>query len=169
MSKAYCKLHGEISPPTTSSEMRKHCSRPGTTNDKGEIVYFTEQSHKKECDVNFIIQKYDKIGLLSHVSKIEAEFGDVTGLDFKTAQDLVINSSKMFNALPSNIRKRFQNDPMHLLAFMENPSNREEAISLGLIDSTSNPSSDGLGEHVIDGKVVTPPTPPEEPNKPPAS
>ena len=139
MSKSYCDLTGEISIPTTSSEMRKHSSRPGRKREDGSPLYFTEQAHKSECDVNCILKKYDKTGLITHVQKIEQQFGDVTGLDFKTAQDLVTNSTTMFNQLPSVIRDRFKNNPMHLLAFMENPENRAEAIELGLIDSRSDP------------------------------
>jgi hypothetical protein len=39
-------------------------------------------------------------------------------------------------ALPANIRSRFDNDPAKLIDFMENPANREEAESLGLVNKS---------------------------------
>lgn len=148
MSKAYCELAGVAGIPTTSQMMREHCQRPGTRDEDGKIVYFTEQHHKKECDVNLIIKKFDKTGLITHVQKLEARYGDVTGLDFRKAQDLVINAQSMFDDLPADIRKRFRNDAGEFLEFMENADNRDEAIKLGLIDTEFTEETDGLGEHV---------------------
>lgn len=134
----------------TSKEMREYCQRPGEVDNEGNIVYFTQQNHKNECDVNNIIKKYDKTGLILHVSKIEAQFGDLTGFDFKQSLDMINNASTMFMELPSNIRKHFNNSPIDFLDFMDNPDNREEAIKLGLIKGEWTPETDGLGEHITD-------------------
>lgn len=37
---------------------------------------------------------------------------------------------------------------------MEDPSNRDEAIELGLIDKNWTENTDGLGEHVPEGQNV---------------
>lgn len=146
-------LHPEEIPPSrTSPEMREYCKRPGTVDDQGNIVYFTEQHHKKECDVNFIIAKYDKEGIIKHVSRFEAKFGDMTGVDFKEMQDTVAKAKTSFNNLPANLRKRFGNSPEGLLSFMENPANRQEAIKLGIIRSDWTEATDGIGEHVKEGE-----------------
>ena len=129
-------------------DMRKWCQRPGKRDEEGNILYFTEQAHKKECDVNHIIAKYDRTGLLSHVQQIEARYGDVTGVDFRTAQDLYLNAQKMFGSLPADIKKRFNQSAGDFLEFMENPNNRDEAIKLGLIRGDYSEETDGLGEHV---------------------
>lgn len=145
----------------SKEQMREFSARPGRTFEDGSIMYTTEQAHKATCDVNNIIRKYDKTGLILHVSRFEAQYGDMTGLDFKTAQDLVLNAQASFDELPSNIRKYFNNSPMELLTFMEDPNNREKAIELGLINPLWTPESDGLGEHVKEGenKVLTDPNP----------
>jgi len=162
MSKDWRELTGEELVPITSVDMRAWCSRPGTIDENGELVYVTEQSHAKECDVNLIIRKYDKTGLIDHITKFEARFGDLRGLDFKEAMDLVTNASSMFEQLPSNIRAKFDNTPEKLLEFMEKPENRAEAIELGLISGASDPGSDGLGEHV---QPVEEPAKPKQPAK----
>lgn len=132
----------------TTGAMREWCQRPGKMNEDGSILYKTEQHHKKECDVNLIIKKYDKQGIITHINRIEAEFGDLKGVDFKEAMDLITRSQGMFDQLPSEIRKRFQNTPEKLIEFMENSDNRAEAIKLGLIRADWSEETDGLGEHV---------------------
>jgi len=134
--------------------LRKFHQRPGRVDENGEIEYTTEQDHKKECDVNEIIKKYDKRGVITHISKIEAKFGDMTGADFQAMQNQVILAKNMFNALPAEIRKEFDNNPSSLLEFMEDPNNRDRAIELGLIDAQWTPETDGLGEHVKEGENI---------------
>ena len=46
---------------------------------------------------------------------------------------MLSNARESFAMLPSSIRKRFDNDPGLLLAFLDDENNREEAFSLGLI------------------------------------
>lgn len=150
MSKAYCEIFNVNSEPTTTPEMRSLCQRPGRKDENGKNIYTTQQHHVNECDVNQIIKKYDRTGLIIHVSKMEGRYGDVSGIEFKNAMDLVSGSFTMFEALPSDIRKRFKNDPMNFYEFMDNPDNREEAIKLGLISPLSKESEDGLGEYVQD-------------------
>ena len=128
--------------------MREWCKRPGKRDENGKIMYFTQQSHKKECDVNYIIEKYDKHGVINHVQKIEAKFGDATGLDFRKAQDLYLNAQNMFEQLPANIKKRFNQNAGEFLEFMEDEGNRAEAIELGLIRGDTKEEYDGLGEKV---------------------
>lgn len=148
MSKEYRETTGLNGERKVSEEMRLFCQRPGRKDEDGKPLYFTEQSHKDHCNVNHIINKYDKTGILTHMNTIEAKFGDMTGNDYKTMLDTVLEAKRNFKELPSNIRKRFDNNPEKLLAFMENPANRDEAIKLGLIDGRWSEATDGLGEHI---------------------
>ena len=148
MSNLYLQKVGTGKGPFTTPEMREHCKRPGTTDEKGKLIYFTEQHHKETCDINNIVKKYDREGLLSHVTEAEGTYGDVSGLEFKEALDMVIGMQATMDELPSHIRKYFKNDPRLFLEFMENPDNREKAIELGLINQAWEPDLDGLGEHV---------------------
>ncbi len=152
MSKAFREHFGDVA--VSRQDMRVWCQRPGAIDNNGDVVYFTEQSHKNTCDVNNIVKKYDKTGLIAHLSKMEARFGDMTGLEFKTAQDQIILAKNMFAQLPPEIRKKFENDPGKLLEFMEDPNNRDEAIKLGMIKESWTVESDGLGEHVLEGENV---------------
>ena len=153
MSKAYRDVFKLELEPSVHPDLAAFTARGGAELD-GLPLYTTEQSHLKECDVNNIIAKYDKTGLIDHISQFEGEFGDVSGIDFRSALDLVTHASESFMSLPASVRARFDNTPELLLKFMEDAGNRDEAIALGLIVKESDPSKDGLGEHVKDAKVV---------------
>ena len=142
-------------------QMRLWSNRPGKVDEFGMPIYTTQQSQKDETDINKVIRRYTRTGTIERVSKFEAKFGDATGGDFRDALELVTNAKESFYELPSNIRKRFDNDPGKLLAFMEDPLNRDEAITLGIIDETWTAATDGLGEHVPEGGNVVE-KPPEE-------
>lgn len=93
----------------------------------------TKQSHKAECDINTIMAKYKKTGLIDHMARSAGEYADVSGADFQSAQLLVAGAKSMFHGLPASIRGRFENDPGEFLAFMDNPANVNEAVELGLL------------------------------------
>ena len=101
----------------------------------GKLIYKTEQSHKDRVDVNNIIKKYARTGVIDHMHFVDPSFQDCTSIDFKTAMDRVLKVQEAFEKIPSNIRNRFDNDPSKFMAFYENPENKEEAKKLGLTRS----------------------------------
>lgn len=94
----------------------------------------TKQSFKAECDINNIMAKFQRTGVLEFANKHQPAYGDVSGMDFQSAMDTVIQAQQMFDELPSSVRKRFHNNPAELLDFVGDEQNREEAIKLGLIE-----------------------------------
>lgn len=90
----------------------------------GEMV--TEQSHEKACNINSIMARYVKTGLLDHVNKHSPQYGDCTGADFKAAQDLVAAQRTIFEELPAAVRKELDNDPALYLDMVMTPEGREE-------------------------------------------
>ncbi len=92
----------------------------------------TKQSFKEETDINSIMARFQKTGMIEFINKHEPQYGDVTAIDFQTAMQSVATGREMFADLPSKVRDRFNNDPAELLEFLDNPENRDEAILLGL-------------------------------------
>lgn len=94
----------------------------------------TKQSHRDQCNINTIMTRARRTGFLpGQVAGMS--FGDFTsGMDFHEAQSRVAAAKSDFESLPSSIRNRFENDPAKLIAFMENESNRDEAVELGLVE-----------------------------------
>ncbi len=93
----------------------------------------TKQSHKSECDVNQILAKYQRTGILEFTSNNEPRYDDVTGLDFQSAMQTVASANSLFAQMPSSLRKRFENDPAKFLNFVDDPKNYDEAVKIGLV------------------------------------
>ncbi len=100
----------------------------------------TKQSFKDETDINTIMARFQKTGMLEFVNKHEPQYGDVTALDFQSSMERVATSREMFAELPSKVRDRFENDPAKLLEFLDNPENKAEAVLLGLATDTRKPA-----------------------------
>lgn len=93
----------------------------------------TQQQFKDECNINNILAKYKKTGLLTHTAKHEGHFGDFTSIeDYQTSLHKIMEAENSFNMLPSEIRNRFQNDPGQLIGYLSDEKNNEEAYTLGL-------------------------------------
>src|SRR5262245_43276128 len=93
----------------------------------------TKQSFKDECDINVIMRRYEKTGVLTHLRKVQPEFADCTGRDFNEAMNLVAEARTAFAELPSSVRDRFDNDPAKFLDFCQDEGNLDEAGELGLL------------------------------------
>lgn len=95
----------------------------------------TRQEFADESDLNKIMEKY-AAGIAPIPRGDRAPmFGDFSSLpDYQTSLEMIRQADDAFMQLPSKLRERFDNDPAKLLDFLGDKANREEAISLGLID-----------------------------------
>ena len=82
------------------------------------VKSLTEQSHEKACNINSIMARYQKTGLINHINTRQGVYADVSGADFKTAQDLIAECQTEFAELPSSYRDYFANDVSRYLDFM---------------------------------------------------
>ena len=93
----------------------------------------TDQSWLEQTEVNTIIHKYRKTGAITHLASKQGTFADVSDIpDMLEAHERVNNAFNAFNELPAIIRDKFKNDPLKMIEFLNDPSNNEEAIKLGL-------------------------------------
>lgn len=93
----------------------------------------TDQSFKSECDINVIVSRCMQTGVVPTVEGgIYADFADLPN-DLQSSYELIEEAGSRFMQLSSDIRKEFNNDPMQLLAFLQNPANKQRASELGLI------------------------------------
>lgn len=95
----------------------------------------TQQQFKDECDVNNILRNYVNTGILTHTAATPPQFGDYSEMptDYGEALALIERSREEFAGLPSEVRKRFDNNPLRLVQFLQDSNNREEAEKLGLV------------------------------------
>ena len=121
-----------------SNESGLHC----------EDASLAQQHYKEECDINTILEKFNITGMLPE-NTLSPRYGDFTGIgDYHTAMNRVIAVQEEFEALPAQIRARFNNDPAQLIEFMENSDNRPEAEELGLVEK--------VAAEVVEATITTP-------------
>ena len=109
----------------------------------------TEQSHKKLCDINNIMARYTKSGVLDHVRRFEPVYSDVTEGDYLEAMNRVAAAKTMFEELPSTIRRHFGDDVATFLAFCD--------------QSTDAPGElQAIAEEYRQRSLDNPPAPPSE-------
>jgi len=96
----------------------------------------TQQQFAASCDVNNIVKAYTRTADPALLNRRgEPTFADLTGVpSYRDALQKVIDADNVFGRLPAIIRKRFQNNPANLLAFVADDANYAEALKLGLID-----------------------------------
>ncbi len=96
-----------------------------------------QQHFKEECDINTILQKFNITGILPE-APLSPRYGDFSGIgDYHTALNRVIAAQEEFEALPAQIRARFDNDPAKLIEFLDDEANRPEAENLGLVEKAA--------------------------------
>lgn len=96
-------------------------------------VSLTHQSFSEDCDINKIINRYQKSGVLEHVSSSSPTYGDyTTACDYQSSLNVVLVAQDSFMSLPAKVRARFQNDPGEFLDFVSDPKNRNEVKAMGL-------------------------------------
>lgn len=92
----------------------------------------TQKSDARDADINFIMKKYQKTGLVPVTQRV-ARSGDFTSApDFREACERINEANEAFRELPAKIRKQFGNDPAEFLDFVHNPENLEEMRRMGL-------------------------------------
>lgn len=92
----------------------------------------TKQSFKDECNINKIMEKFQRSGIINHYAAHAPTYGDASPVDYLEALQVIATASEMFDELPSSVRKRFNNNPADFLEFAENPENIEQMRKYGL-------------------------------------
>lgn len=113
----------------------------------------TQQQYKDEVDLNVMVKRFGitdgAIPLPQYDPRYYGDFTDAT--DFKDSLDRIRDAEARFAALPAEIRKRFDNDPVALYYWVSDPKNADQAVELGLLKRTP---------------PVSPPAKPEVPTGP---
>ena len=139
------------SPPAAAPRAKYGAYRPHARVQKRFVLPTrAKQAMADECNINNIMARYEKTGILEHVRQHPGGYGDVSGaVPYHEAIDIVDRAQRSFMTLPSKIRRRFGNDPGEFLEWVTNPANQAEIIELGL---------------AVDGRPEPPPA--EQPSAP---
>lgn len=97
--------------------------RPVTENNEPTM---TKQALAEELDVNNIIRKYNKTGIMQKAHDFEGVYGEFDSFDLREAIEKVKLANELFLEVPSSIRSEFNNDAGAFVDFATNPVNIEQ-------------------------------------------
>jgi hypothetical protein len=138
---------------------KKDRARPTIETGKG----ITEQSHKNETDINFILRDYRRTGFMKHAKEHQGRYDDVSVDSFQEAMFTVTTAQNMFNELPGLVRKEFDHDPGKFLEFVQNPENKEKMEKMGILRGNDGIDLNGVATNapIVTQEVEAIPTPTE--------
>lgn len=86
----------------------------------------TKQAFKDSTDINKILAKAQKVGSLSHLVRHGAMYGDFSDVpDLLEAKSRIERGQKIFDDLPSEVRREFANDQFAFFTFVNDPANAD--------------------------------------------
>lgn len=120
----------------------------------------TQQSHAVDADINVLVARFGITdGAIAPALLDPRLFGDFSDVvEFRDSLDRIRDAEARFAALPAQLRNRFGNDPAALWQFVNDESNLEESISLGLLHREAAPVP--VPEPPAPVPVPVPPAPP---------
>lgn len=106
----------------------------------------TVQADADACDINKILKRFEKTGVLTHVNRVQAAYADVSDVtDYHSSLNLVLNVQEAFEGLPANVRAYFKNDPSLLLEALQDPAQQDDLVALGVVAPKVEPPAEPLG------------------------
>lgn len=110
----------------------------------------THQEFKDECDANVFIKKQKQLNPTAfdqwfNTPSTSGVYADFTELpSFQEAQDTIAKANEAFDALPVELRQRFDYNPQALIDFLSDEKNIDESIKLGLRIKPEQPQPDPI-------------------------
>jgi len=135
----------------------------------------TKQSFKDETDITKMLHRAQKAGTLSHLQKFEGRYGDFADFDFFEATLQLTKGREVFDALPSELRREFNQSPAQFFAYVNDPANADKlAQKLPMLAMPGRQNIDMSGKTPPDdpraateaAKSTEEPPPPEAPTQP---
>jgi len=102
----------------------------------------TRQEFAEECDINAIMARYEKTGVISHVNQREPLYIDYTALPTDLAGTLAALQlgEEAFMTLPASVRKEFDNNAINFVEFASDPENLDQMREWGLAPPVQPPA-----------------------------
>jgi len=87
----------------------------------------TKQGFKDSTDINKLIAKAQRAGTISHLQKHGAFYGDFTDMpDLLEAQRRLQRGQEIFDELPSEVRREFNQSPAAFFKYVNDPANKDD-------------------------------------------
>jgi hypothetical protein len=94
----------------------------------------TQEHFKEETEILNIIRRHDRNGVIDHINKGSAIYGDFSEItDYRDMIHKLREADSAFAQVPSDIRKRFENDPAKFFNFVTDSANHDALAEMGLV------------------------------------
>ncbi len=77
----------------------------------GSDIFPADQSYKEQSDINVIVEKAKRTGVLAHINNNAQFYADMTEFDYEGAKNQIAETNSAFYELSSELRNEFGNDP----------------------------------------------------------
>ena len=99
----------------------------------------TQQHFADESEINNIIRSHDRNGVIEHIHRGNAIYGDFSEItDLSDALVQIQEAQKEFLNIPSEIREKFKNDAGEFFKYASNPDNEAGMREMGLLNPTKS-------------------------------
>jgi len=96
----------------------------------------TQQHFKDQVDINNILAKYRRTGVVEHVKKARELYGDFTELgEYARDLDKVAKAQQTFEMMPAEIRNQFKNSIQGFFEFIGDEKNKDQCVKWGIFDA----------------------------------
>ena len=101
----------------------------------------TQEHFREETEILNIIRRHDRNGVIDHINKGSAIYGDFSEItDYRDMIHKLREADSAFAQVPSDVRKRFENDPAKFFNFVTDESNHEALAEMGLVMKKTKPA-----------------------------
>lgn len=99
------------------------------------------------------MKRYEKTGVIENLNINQGHFGDFSNVQsYQESLNQIMLAQNMFDSLPAQVRKYFENDPILFVEFASNPENADTLIEMGLAEpkpstGEESPNAEGEGDN----------------------
>lgn len=88
----------------------------------------TQQQFKEDCDVNNIMERYFRTGVLDHIAQNEPQYGMMDGKTFTELQNEIAAAKSLFESLPARARAHFEHEVTQFLDYVASEDASESLL-----------------------------------------
>lgn len=101
--------------------------------DCSNLPSLTRQEFAEDCDINILMSRYEKTGVINHFNNSTPQYLDITDLpDLQGSLTILADAKTAFMRLPAVTRREFDNDPVKFVEFAGDAKNLDKLREWGL-------------------------------------
>lgn len=95
----------------------------------------TQQHFAEEVDINNIVAKYNRSGIITHVRAAQEKFGPLPELsEYAVHLDKVAKAQQAFEMLPAELRNHFNNSIPGFFKYISEEKNFDQCVEWGIYE-----------------------------------